>query len=76
MRKIREAHMFGASSAGMGLEIGQTWEDPTVGEILRVVAIDPELHSVEVEDFSGSVEFDNIEHFRATHREMHQPLAG
>jgi hypothetical protein len=50
-----------------GLGIGQRWRDSTQTIILRVVAIDPALHVVEVEDASGHVERDNIDHFVHTH---------
>ncbi|HEY2430125.1 MAG TPA: hypothetical protein VGI06_14400 [Acidimicrobiales bacterium] len=59
-----------------GLAIGQTWEDRTDGPALRVVAIDPDLHSVEAEDAAGDVVRDTIEHFTATHRPAPWPLAG
>jgi hypothetical protein len=59
-----------------GLAIGQTWEDRGLGAPLRVVAIDPELHSVEAEDDRGTVVLDTIEHFRSTHRVVRFPLAG
>lgn len=59
-----------------GLMIGQTWEDTTLGQVLRVVAIDPELESVEAEDVAGDLVLDNIGHFRATHRESGSWLAG
>ncbi len=53
-----------------GIAIGQRFQGD--GMALRVVAIDPELHSVEAEDASGAVLVDTIEHFTATHL----PLAG
>ncbi len=59
-----------------GLVIGQSWEDTTAGPVLRVVVIDPELHSVEAEDIAGGVVLDDIEHFTATHRALDWPLAG
>ena len=59
-----------------GLAIGQTWEDRSDGPVMRVVAIDPELHSVEAEDPSGDVVHDTIEHFTATHRPAELRLAG
>lgn len=59
-----------------GLVIGQSWEDTTSGPVLRVVVIDPELHSVEAEDIAGGVVLDDIEHFTATHRALDWPLAG
>jgi hypothetical protein len=59
-----------------GLVIGQTWMDRSEGPALRVVAIDPELHSVEAEDPAGSVILDTIEHFTATHRAQAFSLAG
>lgn len=59
-----------------GLSIGQTWEDPTIGQLLRIVAIDPELHSVETEDTIGGVFSDDILHFRSTHRALPWSLAG
>ncbi|GAC1315719.1 MAG: hypothetical protein NVSMB12_11780 [Acidimicrobiales bacterium] len=57
-----------------GLAIGQTWEDPNLGQLLRVVAIDPEMHSMEAEDGAGFVVVDDIMHFRSTH--VPWPLAG
>jgi len=61
-----------------GLTIGQTWEDPALGQVLRVVAIDPELHCMEAEDTAGAVVTDDIAHFQSTHREVIWPwsLAG
>ena len=59
-----------------GLAIGQTWENRSSGPTLRVVAIDPELHSVEAEDPAGDVVHDTIEHFTATHRPTTLRLAG
>ena len=56
-----------------GLAIGQTWDDRQ-GVALRVVAIDPDLHSVEAEDPAGVLVLDTIEHFIATRRPL--PLAG
>jgi hypothetical protein len=56
-----------------GLIIGQTWDDGNRGA-LRVVAIDPDLHSVEAEDPSGVLVLDTIEHFTATRHAL--PLAG
>lgn len=55
-----------------GLEIGQTFQDEQLGGFVRVVAIDPELRSVEAEGPAGDVVMDTIEHFTATHL----PLAG
>ena len=59
-----------------GLAIGQTWKDSSNGPSVRVVAIDPELHSVEAEDPAGDVISDSIEHFTATHEPLALPLAG
>jgi hypothetical protein len=56
-----------------GLIIGQTWDDAQQGS-LRIVAIDPDLHSVEAEDPTGVLVLDTIEHFTATRRAL--PLAG
>jgi hypothetical protein len=50
-----------------GLVIGQTFQDEQQGAPLRIVAIDPELHSVEAEGPGGDVVSDTIEHFTATH---------
>lgn len=55
-----------------GLAIGQTFQDPELGAPVRIVAIDPELHSVEAEGPCGDLVLDTIEHFTATHL----PLAG
>lgn len=57
-----------------GLAIGQTWEDPELGQVMRVVAIDPDMHSMEAEDGAGAVVVDDILHFRSTH--VQWPLAG
>jgi hypothetical protein len=48
-----------------GLVIGQAVRDPDDG--YRVVAIDPDLDTVEIEDSRGSVQVDTIEHFIASH---------
>ena len=54
-----------------GLTIGEAFEDCNHA-VVRVVAIDPEMHHVEAEDPSGTFLVDDIEHFTATH----WPLAG
>lgn len=61
-----------------GLTIGQTWEDPALGHVVRVVAIDPELHCMEAEGPDGAVVTDDIGHFQSTHRAVSWPwsLAG
>jgi hypothetical protein len=48
-----------------GLVIGQAVTEPDDG--CRVVAIDPDLNTVEIEDSRGSVLVDTIEHFTASH---------
>jgi hypothetical protein len=48
-----------------GLVIGQAVTDPDEG--FRVVAIDPDLNTVEVEDSGGMVLIDSIDHFTASH---------
>jgi hypothetical protein len=48
-----------------GLVIGQAVTDPDDG--FRVVAIDPDLDTVEIEDSGGTVQIDAIEHFSASH---------
>jgi hypothetical protein len=48
-----------------GLVIGQAVSDPDDG--CRVVVIDPDLNTVEIEDSGGSVLVDTIEHFTASH---------
>jgi hypothetical protein len=48
-----------------GLVIGQAVTEPDDG--CRVVAIDPDLNTVEIEDALGSVLVDTIEHFTASH---------
>jgi hypothetical protein len=48
-----------------GLLIGQAVTDPDEG--FRVVAIDPDLDTVEIEDSRACVLVDTIEHFIATH---------
>jgi hypothetical protein len=53
------------------MTIGEVFEDCDHG-VVRVVAIDPEMHHVEAEDLTGAVLVDDIEHFTATH----WPLAG
>ena len=50
-----------------GLGIGQCWRGRKRRDVCRVVAIDPALHFVEVEDAAGRVESDTIEHFLKTH---------
>lgn len=59
-----------------GLVIGQTWSGMAADRPLRVVAVDPDLHSVEAEDPAGAVVIDTIEHFTRTHQALHLPLAG
>jgi hypothetical protein len=54
-----------------GMTIGEVFEDRD-HSVVRVVAIDPEMHHVEAEDLTGAVLVDDIEHFTATH----WPLAG
>ena len=54
-----------------GMAIGEEFEDRD-HSVVRVVAIDPEMHHVEAEDLTGAVLVDDIEHFTATH----WPLAG
>jgi hypothetical protein len=54
-----------------GLAIGQTFRDEHEGTV-RVVAIDPDMHSVEAEGPAGNLVLDTIEHFTATYL----PLAG
>jgi hypothetical protein len=53
------------------MTIGEVFEDRD-HSVVRVVAIDPEMHHVEAEDLTGAVLVDDIEHFTATH----WPLAG
>jgi hypothetical protein len=53
------------------MAIGEEFEDRD-HSVVRVVAIDPEMHHVEAEDLTGAVLVDDIEHFTATH----WPLAG
>ena len=48
-----------------GLLIGQAVSEPDDG--CRVVAIDPDLNTVEIEDSVGAVLVDTIEHFLASH---------
>ena len=48
-----------------GLAIGQAFADD--GSVLRVVVIDPVMHSVEAEGPRGEVVVDDIAHFTATH---------
>ena len=48
-----------------GLIIGQMAAD--ADGAYRVVAIDPEVNTVEAEDATGQVVFDTIDHFVATH---------
>ena len=50
-----------------GLVIGQEFET-SAHAVLRVVAIDPEMHCVVAEDISGIALVDDIAHFTATHR--------
>jgi hypothetical protein len=61
-------HQFG------GLAIGQAFEG-SGHAVLRVVAIDPDLHFVEAEDLLGVLVVDDIEHFTANHRPALRPLA-
>jgi hypothetical protein len=51
-----------------GLGIGQRWRTARRRDVCRVVSIDPALHLVEVEDGTGHIESDTIEHFLKTHR--------
>ena len=53
-----------------GLMIGQEFET-SAHAVLRVVAIDPEMHCVVAEDISGIALVDDIAHFTATHRQSH-----
>ena len=53
-----------------GLVIGQEFET-SAHAVLRVVAIDPEMHCVVAEDISGIALVDDIAHFTATHRQSH-----
>ena len=48
-----------------GLAIGQAVTEPDDGS--RVVAIDPDLNTVEIEDSVGAILVDTIEHFLASH---------
>jgi hypothetical protein len=48
-----------------GLVIGQAVADADDG--FRVVAIDPDLNTVEIEDSGGTVLTDTIDHFTASH---------
>jgi hypothetical protein len=48
-----------------GLIIGQMAAD--ADGAYRVVAIDPDVNTVEAEDATGQVVFDTIDHFVATH---------
>jgi hypothetical protein len=48
-----------------GLLIGQAVSEPDDG--CRVVAIDPDLNIVEIEDSLGSVLVDTIDHFTLSH---------
>jgi hypothetical protein len=48
-----------------GLIIGQMAAD--ADGAYRVVAIDPDVNTVEAEDATGHVVFDTIDHFVATH---------
>jgi hypothetical protein len=49
-----------------GLGIGQAWWSNNSS--VRVVTIDPAMHTVNVESASGQIESDTIEHFLATHQ--------
>ena len=49
-----------------GLAIGQTFEGGD-REVVRIVAVDPAMHFVEVEDPVGAMSVDTIEHFTSTH---------
>jgi hypothetical protein len=51
-----------------GLGIGQRWRTGRHPDVCRVVSIDPALRLVEVEDGTGHIESDTIEHFLKTHR--------
>jgi len=59
-----------------GLDIGQSWDDAPDGTVLRIVAVDPDLGSVEAEDASGLLVVDSIRHFVATHLEHLLATAG
>ena len=48
-----------------GIAIGQGVTDAPDG--FRVVAIDPDLNTVETEDSAGTVVSDTIDHFTASH---------
>jgi len=48
-----------------GIAIGQGATDPDDG--FRVVAIDPDLDTVETENSAGTVVTDTIDHFTASH---------
>jgi hypothetical protein len=48
-----------------GITIGQAVTDPDDG--FRVVAIDPDLNTVDIEDSGGTVVIDTIEHFTSSH---------
>jgi hypothetical protein len=48
-----------------GIAVGQVVTEPDDGR--HVVAIDPDLDTVEIEDAAGSVVIDTIEHFTASH---------
>ena len=50
-----------------GLAIGQTAMDGDGLPSVRVVAIDPDLNTVEAEDSAGTVLIDTIDHFIANH---------
>jgi hypothetical protein len=54
-----------------GLTIGQAFEDGD-HDVVRVVAVDPAMHFVELESPVGAMSVDSIEHFTSTH----WPLAG
>jgi hypothetical protein len=49
--------------------VGQAVTEPDDG--FRVVAIDPDLSIVEIEDSAGAVLVDTIEHFTASHPPAH-----
>jgi hypothetical protein len=50
-----------------GIGIGQCWRGRRRRDVCRVVTIDPALQLIEVEDATGQVESDTIEHFLKTH---------
>jgi hypothetical protein len=52
-----------------GIAIGQGVTEPDDG--FRVVAIDPDLNTVEIENSAGTVVSDTIEHFTASYPLLH-----